>query len=582
MASQQERRENVTDEREINLEKNKVPQIASHFESLAEKVQAAADVHPAGPGAVHVKSTVTVTGQGDQGAHEKKSQSHEQESQQMQQARREKEGDIQRKKLSSTLQAKSSEILNQGRKQQEFEERPGGVKFEVQGQEHKGSDTGRETEMQKQEGESRGRDISSMQQSRGVATGGQQETETQARGEGESRAGEVSHGTSEETKGPSLEEISQYRGTAQQNSMEAIRAAEERYEKAKEKGGSTLQNVKESATHGLGAAGTYATEAKDTVTQGVQKGTQYVAEKAGAAKETALEKGQQAYAATKDTLSSAGQTAVQSAQQAKDYVAQKAGETKEYVVPKTEEKISTAGEVETLSPGEIASVAKECVQEKSKSATSYVGEKAAKVKDITVETGKGAVGYAGKVAETVKEKAVVAGWGAAHFTAEKAADATKAVAGVASSVAGYAGDKAVAAKDVVADVGKKTVGYAEDKLVAAKDYVVSAEESAAEYAARKKAEAERESEAKRSHDTKEETKVEEKESGVKPMEKVKESIEEESGGGGEKGKQLEEGAAVVLQAIGETIVEIGKTTTDLVAGHTRGEESVGTEKSPSQ
>lgn len=154
MASQQERRENVTDEGEINLEKNKVPQIASHFESLAEKVQGAADVHPAGPGAIHVKSTVTTdTDQGDKG----------EQSQQMQQAQREKQ--------SSTDQAKSSEIVNEGRKQQGFEERPGGVKFEVLGQEQKGSDTGRETQMQKQEGESRGQGISSMQQSRGVATG---------------------------------------------------------------------------------------------------------------------------------------------------------------------------------------------------------------------------------------------------------------------------------------------------------------------------------------------------------------------------------------------------------------------------
>lgn len=166
MASQQEKRENVTDEREINLEKNRVPQMASHFESLAEKVQGVADVHPAGPGAIHVKSTVT-----DQGAHEKKSHGHEQESQQMQQAQRKKEGDIQREKLPSTDQAKSSEIVNEGRKQQGFEERPGGVKFEVHGQEQKGSDTSRETQMQKQEGESRGQGISSMQQSRGVGTG---------------------------------------------------------------------------------------------------------------------------------------------------------------------------------------------------------------------------------------------------------------------------------------------------------------------------------------------------------------------------------------------------------------------------
>ncbi|KAK4342296.1 hypothetical protein RND71_038112 [Anisodus tanguticus] len=501
MASQQERRENVTDERKIQVEKDRVPKMASHFESLTDQVQGATDVHPAGPGAVHVKSTVTtIPDQGDQGTHPKKSQ-HGQETQLiMQQTQREKQ--------------QSSDVVTQGRKQQGFEERPGGVKFDVHSQEHKDFDTNGGTQMPKQ-----------------------------------------SKGATEETKGPSLEEISQYRQTAQQNSMDAIRAAEERYEKAKEMGASTLHNVKESATHGLGATGTYATEkgaqAKDTITHGLQK-----------AKYTALAKGQQAYEATKDTLSGAGQTAAQSAQQAKDYVAQKTGDTKDYTVQKT-------GEVkEYVAPktGEV--------QEQGKGAASYVGEKAAQVKDATLKTGKGAVGYAGKVTEAVKDTAVVAGLGAAHLTAKAAAEATKATAGVVSSVAGYVGEKTVAAKDLVADAGKKTAGYAGDKLAAAKDYVVSAEESAAEYAARKKAEAERGIEAKKSHDTtkgesrggpvsgeKQESKVEE----FQPKERVEESFEEETGG--KKSKQPEEGAAVVLHAIGETIMEIGKTTTDLVAGH---------------
>ncbi|KAK4368994.1 hypothetical protein RND71_012786 [Anisodus tanguticus] len=500
MASQQARREYVTDERKIEVEKDRVPKMASHFQSLADQVQGATEVHPA---AVHVKSTVTTV--------------PDQESQPMQQPQREKQ---------------QSSDVTQGRKQQGFEEKPGGIKFDAHGQEHKDLDTNRASQMQKQ--------------SKGVGAGG-----------------------TEETKGPSLEEISQHRQTAQQNSMDTIRAAEERYEKAKEKGAFTLHNVKESATHGLGATG------------------KYVAEKAGAAKDTALEKGQQAYEATKDTLSSAGQTAAQSAQQAKDYTTQKAGETKDYVAQKagdtkdyTMQKTVKAKEYVAPKTGEA--------QEQGKGAASYVGGKAAQVKDATVEMGKGAVGYAGKVAGAVKDTAVVSGLGAAHLTAKATAEATKATAGVVSSVAGYAGEKTVAAKDLVADAGKKTAGYAGDKLAAAKDYVVSAEESAAEYAARKKAEAQRDIEAKKSRDTKgesrgpvsgekQESKVEE----FQPKERVEESFEEETGGKKSK-QQLEEGAAVVLHAIGETIMEIGKTTTDLVAGQrpsqTGDEPVVATEK----
>lgn len=73
------------------------------------------------------------------------------------------------------------------------------------------------------------------------------------------------------------------------------------------------------------------------------------------------------------------------------------------------------------------------------------------------------------------------------------------------------------------------------------------------------------------------SKVDEKESGFKPKEKTEETSfegKEESGVGKESKQQQQqpvEGA--VLQAIGETIVEIGKTTTELVAGP-RGDEPV--------
>ncbi|GKG26693.1 hypothetical protein Tco_0402396 [Tanacetum coccineum] len=48
-------------------------------------------------------------------------------------------------------------------------------------------------------------------------------------------------------KGHSLEEISKDRGTAQQNSMDAILAAEERYQKSKDMDGSVGQNEEKSS-----------------------------------------------------------------------------------------------------------------------------------------------------------------------------------------------------------------------------------------------------------------------------------------------------------------------------------------------
>ncbi|KAK4438786.1 hypothetical protein Salat_0213200 [Sesamum alatum] len=264
-------------------------------------------------------------------------------------------------------------------------------------------------------------------------------------GEKENHGGE---GHREESQAPSLEEISNLRATAQQESTEAIRAAEERYEKSKEKGASALHKAK-----------------------------------------------------------------------------------------------------------------------------NYTAEKAVAAKEVAVESGKGAAEYVGKVAAEVKDHAVVAGWGATHYTLEKAAEATKAVAGVTSSVAGYTGEKVVAAKDKVAGAGKSLAGYAGEKIAAAKDAVVATEESAAEYAARKKAAAEKELEAKRaSHDKGDwgET-IASKEQQYAGNEQWATPSDEfqgfDRGAEEEQGRQPQEWGSSILQAISETIVEIGQTATEFLVGH---------------
>ncbi|KAK9284267.1 hypothetical protein L1049_023437 [Liquidambar formosana] len=299
----------------------------------------------------------------------------------------------------------------------------------------------------------------------------------------------------EEKETPSLGEISKHRATAQQNSMETIRVAEERYAKAaKENGASALQSVKESVAPKLGAAAEYAREkgsqAKDTVLQGARATSQYVTEKGSAAKDVTVEKGQQGYGAAKDSLSSAGKTAV-------DYSSQTAGQAKD---------------------------------------------------------------YAGNVAVDLKDKKVVEG--------------TKAAARGVQGVAELAGEKVVAAKDVVADVGHKAVEAAVKPVIAAKDAVAATGESAKEYTARKKDEAERELEAKRSAEAKGESEGQETE------QQAQYNAEQGQSGAEEYEKRLQKEGGV-LEAIGETIVEIVQNTKDLVVGRGQTEEEmVGHESSP--
>lgn len=360
MASEKLRKENVTDERNVEVEKDRVPKMTTHFESLA--VKAKGDEVPV----LHGGAAETET--------------------------------------PACGEARGGRVHEE--KPHEFVSLAG----KVEGHEGSGMSAGRKYRKEGAETDKGGAQMRTARDG-----GGQKKEEMQEKaggGEGRQEA--------------SLEEISNMRSKAQQNSMEAIRAAEERYEKAKVLGETALQKAKESAS-----------QAKGTSLQGIQ----YAAEKGEVLKDTA-----------KDTLASAGKTAADYTMQAKDVVAEKGHATAQYVA------------------------------EKAKEAKDNTGDKAAAAKDVTVETGKGAAGYVGKVAGTVKEKAAVAGWGAAHLTAGVAAEATKKVAGVTSSVAGYTGEKVAGATHTV-------VGYAGEKLAAAKDVVVSTEEKAAEYAARKKAEA---------------------------------------------------------------------------------------------
>ncbi|CAD5184152.1 unnamed protein product [Musa acuminata subsp. malaccensis] len=92
----------------------------------------------------------------------------------------------------------------------------------------------------------------------------------------------------------SPEEIGRYRAVAQQNSVESIRAAEERYEKAKQAGAGVLHGTRDTVAHGLGAAGLWAaamgTEAKDRAAHGARAAAEYTTEKGSLAKDYAAEK----------------------------------------------------------------------------------------------------------------------------------------------------------------------------------------------------------------------------------------------------------------------------------------------------
>ncbi|KAK6919170.1 Fungal lipase-like domain [Dillenia turbinata] len=326
---------------------------------------------------------------------------------------------------------------------------------------------------------------------------------------------------------PSLQEIENYRQAAQQKSMEAIRAAEEKYEKAKEK----LREAKDSATG-------YDTEkgarAEDQMQQGLSATSEYVSEKTGTAKEktgavkdTAVEKSQQAKEKIQQGVYIAKDTAVEKGQQAKEKMQQGISTAKDTAVEKGQQAVKKS-------------------QQAGKTAAQYIGERAGEAKDTAVNVTKNVAYYAGETAVAAKDRAEAAGWTAAHYTTEKAAEATKAAADISQKVAGYAGEKAVAAKDAVTGAGQTAMEYAEKPVSAAKETVVGTGKRFMDYTARKRAEAEEKLHAKGSTEWKEESGGE--------SEFLSTGAAEGHEGGSSGG---------VLGAIGETLVEIARTTKEM-------------------
>ncbi|XP_031378606.1 seed biotin-containing protein SBP65-like [Punica granatum] len=143
-----------------------------------------------------------------------------------------------------------------------------------------------------------------------------------------------------ESQQPSLEEISRLRALAQQNSMDTLRAAEERYNKAKES-------------------------------------------KGAAAKDVVLEKSRQGYGVAKEYK-------VPKAEQTKDYTVHKAAEDKDYTVQKAAAAVAKDKAVDVTKgvagyAGEKAAVAKGVTVDTGKNAVDYTGKVAEDVKDKAVE-----------------------------------------------------------------------------------------------------------------------------------------------------------------------------------------------------
>ncbi|XP_011100212.1 embryonic protein DC-8-like isoform X2 [Sesamum indicum] len=178
-------------------------------------------------------------------------------------------------------------------------------------------------------------------------------------GERKEGTGEKENHGGEESQVPSLEEISNLRAKAQQNSTEAIRAAEERYEKSKEKGASALHKAKD-----------------------------YTAKKAVAAKEVAVESGKGVAEYTGKVAAEVKDHAIVAGWGATHYTLEKAAEATKAVAGITS---SVAGYT-----GEKVVVAKDKVAGAGKSLAGYAGEKIAAAKDAVVATEESAAEYAAR------------------------------------------------------------------------------------------------------------------------------------------------------------------------------------------
>ncbi|URE43060.1 Galactosyltransferase [Musa troglodytarum] len=303
----------------------------------------------------------------------------------------------------------------------------------------------------------------------------------------------------------SLQEIGHYRATAQQNSIESIRAAEERYEKAKHAGLATVHHAKEAVDHGLGATGAYTaakgTEAKDAAAHGARAAAEYTAEKGSEAKDYAAEK----------------------ARAAAEVAAQKAAAAKDVTIEKGRQGLQVAKDT----AAQAAVKSKDVAVSAGETAADYAKQAAVKAKDVTVSTGETAMEYAKEAAAKTKDVTVYTGQTAADYV-KRAAMKTKDVTAGADEIAmDYAKQAAGKAKDVTISTGQTTAEYAQQAAAKTKDATLSAAECARETAVGAKDTA-----AEATQKTIEEAKETAKAMGQGAMEKAEEAKEAAKGRGG--------------------------------------------------
>jgi len=185
----------------------------------------------------------------------------------------------------------------------------------------------------------------------------------------------------------------------------------------------------------------------------------------------AQERYEKAKQATNETLSNTAQTTREKTAQAME----KAAQAKDATLAKTQQGYEATKDT-VSSAAKTAADYSSTAAEKAKSA-------AVQAKDVTLETGKTAAEVASKVAVDLKDKATVAGWTAAHYSTKLTVDGTKAAANVVEGAAGYVVPKA-------AELAAKSVDVV-------KGLAASAGETAKEFTAKKKDESWREYESKR-------------------------------------------------------------------------------------
>ncbi|KAG7639461.1 putative Late embryogenesis abundant protein, LEA_4 subgroup [Arabidopsis thaliana] len=611
MASEQARRENKVTEREVQVEKDRVPKMTSHFESMAEKGKDS-DTHrhqTEGGGTQFVSLS-------DKGSNMPVSD--------------EGEGETKMKRTQmphSVGKFVTSSDSGTGKKKDEKEEHEKASLEDIHGYRANAQQKSMDTIKAAEERYNKAKE--SLSHSGQEARGGRGEEMV---GKGRDSGVRVSHVGAVGGGGGGEEKESGVHGfhgeKARHAELLAAGGEEMREREGKESaggvGGRSVkdtvaekgQQAKESVGEGAQKAGSatsekaqraseYATEkgkeAGNMTAEQAARAKDYALQKAVEAKETAAEKAQRASEYMKET----GSTAAEQAARAKDYTLQKAVEAKDVAA----EKAQRASEYMTETGKQAGNVAAQKGQEaasmtaKAKDYTvQKAGEAAGYIKETTVEGGKGAAHYAGVAAE----KAAAVGWTAAHFTTEKVVQGTKAVAGTVEGAVGYAGHKAV-------EVGSKAVDLTKEKAAVAADTVVG-------YTARKKEEAQHRDQ--EMHQGGEEEKQPGFVSGARrdfgeeygeergsekdvygygakgipgegrgdvgeaeygrgsekdvfgygpkgTVEEARRDVGEEYGGGRGSERYVEEegvGAGGVLGAIGETIAEIAQTTKNIVIG----------------